>query len=75
MERTLICELCGKEFKSKANNVKYCSAECKRLANIGHQVQRKRKVKSHGLDKVLKSLDEYNKKNGTNLSYGQFIAM
>lgn len=71
------CIICG-ELVEK--NKKYCSAECKRIGHINrakksqaNAAAQKRKKKLSPLDAILAELAEYNRKNGTNLSYGYYV--
>jgi predicted nucleic acid-binding Zn ribbon protein len=73
------CEICGELM---AGNGKYCSTECRRIAHIERtkasqkraaQQKKKKKKKLAPLDAILEELAEYNRKHGTNLSYGQYV--
>lgn len=81
----MTCEVCGSEFTCRQHNAKYCPG-CKEDAYNEKQVQwRKRarakrksvKVKQEfkSINEVLADIEAYNKKHGSNLSYGQYIAM
>ena len=65
-------------------NQKYCSDECRKDAKYADTkryreelkvMKRKRKVENNPFNKILKELDEYNRKNNCFLSYGQFVLL
>lgn len=66
-----ICKDCGKEFKTKAHNAKWC-AECRKKY---HFTKKKPLHKPKSLREVLADLKAYNIKHKTNLSYGQYVSM
>lgn len=77
-ERTLICPICGKTFTSTANVVKYCSKECcnEMTRRRGREKTKAKSMKKNtSLDERIKALNAYNKKHGTNLSYGKFMSL
>lgn len=57
-EFTLICQYCGKEFKSKKKNTKYCSHSCVRKGKYTKAISEKIKYISSDYDKIkiLKSV-------------------
>ncbi len=85
MGTTLTCEVCGKKFTKTHQYEKYCCDECRKVAQKEYfkRYEEKRRAKKtqpnkapkETLDKILKQLDRYNKKNNTCLSYGQFVEM
>ena len=78
------CEVCLKTFTTQRSNAKYCPScrdigkkkqEKARKLAIKEEQKAKKSNKEKKLNKTLSDLRNYNKKNGTNLSYGQFVAM
>ena len=71
-----ICKRCKRYTRVKDPNEKYCSV-CRKA--IEHNKQGKpapkKKRKLSPIDAVLVEVEEYNKANGTCLSYGKFVAM
>lgn len=79
------CVICGEEFTANRTNAKYCpeckeiqkrrqSNEAKRMSEIRKQNKRSERQRKE-LEGLLRELDAYNEKNGTRLSYGQYVAM
>ena len=71
------CAICGAPIEQYK---KYCSAECRRIGHINrtkksqaNAAQKRKKKKLSPLDAILAELAEYNRKNGTNLSYGYYV--
>ena len=85
MEIKQTCKMCGAEFMSEHWNVKYCDS-CRKYV-WKRQVEEKQRIerikrrnrsaleKQKDFDDLIKEIIEYNEKCGTNLSYGQYIAM
>ncbi len=82
-EMTCIC--CGVSFMAGNHNAKYCpvcketekkrlSEEAKRNARLRKQ-NREAAVSRKNLVEFLREIDTYNKKHGTRLSYGQYVAL
>ena len=78
------CEVCHKSFTAQRSTAKYCPScrvkgnNKKRRENQKVQKAEETRIKADKekyLDKTLSDLRKYNKKNGTNLSYGKFVAM
>ena len=78
------CKMCGGRFVKVRENQKYCSDECRKDAKYADTkryreelkaMKRKRKVENNPFNKILKELDEYNRKNNCFLSYGQFMLL
>lgn len=80
-EVIIICRMCGNIFERETPKQAYCSERCRRIARKAsylRHVQRKKEQERRlkdPLDKTLRELDEYNAKNGTSLSYGQYQVM
>ena len=78
------CEVCLKTFTTKRSNAKYCPC-CRDIGKKKQEKARKLAIKEEqkfkktnrerNLNKTLADLRKYNKKYGTNLSYGQFVAI
>lgn len=69
------CRCCGAKLKS--GQTQYCSTACEqrgeRLRNIE---KRKRKIfEESSLSEIVRRVKYYNKKNNTNYSYGQYVAI
>lgn len=81
------CMICGAEIKDGRGGKVYCSEDCRQKGHLLRskksydkkmETVKKKRVKENTislLDKRLKQLEAYNKKHGTNLSYGQFVHM
>ena len=77
------CAYCGKEFMPVIGPQIYCSRECCVLAKRKRDLRNRKKIKvktrerkrSVTLDEILKEIEEYNKKHGTFISYGQYMSM
>lgn len=79
---TLVCVFCGKEFSALARNKLYCSNHCKAKASLERQKAAYKAPKKHiprrpaqTITQVMRELEEYNAKNKTSLTYGQYVAM
>ena len=75
------CEVCLKTFTTKRSNAKYCPS-CRVIGKRKKENERKLAIKEEqiknsnrekNLNNTLAELRKYNEKNGTNLSYGQFM--
>lgn len=69
------CRCCGARLSKETKE--YCSDSCR---NKGEKLwlaqQRKRKLASTGaIGKIIKDINEYNRKNHTDYSYGQYVAL
>ena len=79
------CVICGKKFIPKAVNGICCSSECRKIRErqrnqmrSNQDVPKKEKPKKRKkvtISKILRELEKYNKKNRTNLSYGQYVML
>lgn len=68
------CVVCGNYFETRKSDQLYCSSECRKMADEERRRQRDRnKSMNSNLDECVRRVMEYNKKNGTNLSYGQYM--
>ena len=66
----LKCVGCHKVFRNPDENERFCP-ECKKIKE-----KKKRKSKADkNLYQIMKDLAEYNKKHGTMLSYGKYVAL
>jgi hypothetical protein len=83
-QRKRICIDCGKSFIGYCNE-KRCK-DCKRDESYRRNQEyikrmRLKKEKAErpqakvSLDQIIKELEQYNRENGTHLSYGQYVAM
>ena len=78
------CEICLKTFTTQRSNTKYCPC-CRVIGKKKQEKARKLAIKEEqkfkktnrerNLNKTLADLRNYNEKYGTNLSYGQFMAI
>ena len=83
-EYTKKCDICQKTFTTQRSNTKYCPA-CRVIGKKKQEKARKLAIKEEqkfkktnrerNLNKTLADLRNYNEKYGTNLSYGQFMAI
>ncbi len=67
------CLNCRKPFNPKAGNQQFCCYTCRYEYQKKHKppkIQRKSKKKS--LDEIVKEIDDYNRVNGTRLTYGDW---
>ena len=83
---TLKCEVCGNDFFAFARNALYCSDNCRKKAvnlrkcnyskeNYAAPKRRIPRRPAQTIAQVMRELDEYNTKNKTSLTYGQYVAM
>ena len=82
-EYTKKCDICQKTFTSKRSITKYCPS-CRNIGKRKKENERKLAIKEEqikksnrekNLNNTLAELRKYNKKNGTHISYGQFMAI
>ncbi len=74
-QNTSFCRFCGTRLKNGA--VDYCSAKCRRRgikAWLKQKLRRKQLISSC-VYTTVRSVDAYNRKHGTKLSYGQYVAL
>lgn len=72
---TTHCRCCGSRLPEKFKD--YCSAAC---AKKGERLWKKEKAKrikefKNPLNVIVREVEIYNKKNKTNISYGQYVAL
>jgi hypothetical protein len=67
---TRYCKRCGLLFDTDSPRAKLCP-DC---ADYKKTKAQKTKDKPNPLDAMLKEIAEYNRKNGTSLSYGQYVS-
>lgn len=72
--RAVYCKCCGAKLKGR--NKVYCSDKCRErgLKLWKKELKRKQINLTNPLNSIVRELEEYNKKNNTLLSYGQYIA-
>lgn len=79
-----ICKICGKEFECINEKTKCCSERCreehKRRFNSEWkrkqiELRNKPKVRKSALSAMTAEIARYNKKHGTNLSYGKYVML
>jgi rRNA maturation endonuclease Nob1 len=68
---TLQCAECKKIFRNPNENKRFCP-DC---SKIKEKKSPKTEEKSKSLSEVMKDLNEYNQKHGTNLSYGEYVSL
>lgn len=68
------CRCCG--AKIKENGSTYCSKECKIKGEKlwKKEIEKKQLQLSNPINILVREIEEYNKRNKTNYSYGQYIA-
>lgn len=69
------CRCCGRKLKN--GNRRYCSSVCISRGPKMYERQEKRliKLRSSPIYQIARKIAEYNKKNNTDLSYGQYVAL
>ena len=69
------CRCCGRRITK--TDKKYCSDECERKGERLWKLQNKRikLEKANPLNVILRELNDYNKVNNSNFSYGQYVAL
>lgn len=76
-----VCSVCGKPITIALGDYPYkMCPECreKHRAKGRARYQARKKLKRHGNDKITAltaEIEEYNKKHGTRLTYGKYVAM
>ena len=81
-KRFVICKNCGGEFVARGKTAMYC-VDCRPIMQRKRAEQNRleaKKIKKpqcevQSMSSFLKELDRYNEKNGTHLTYGQYVAM
>lgn len=69
------CKCCGRSLGNSERE--YCNASCRRTGEKLYKKQREKKEKEK-TDKMfcsVREVDDYNRRTGKNLSYGQYFAM
>lgn len=68
------CGCCGMPI---APNLDYCSDSCRRMAaELYEREERRRKIiQGFELTAAIREVDDYNKANGTRLSYGKYFSL
>lgn len=68
------CRCCGAKLTEGQRD--YCNASCRESGKKMWEAERKRRALNFAnpIAVIVRETDEYNKKNGTKLSYGQYIA-
>lgn len=68
------CNFCGAKLREKG---KYCSEKCEKAGEIYYAEQEKRRAHFIGspIASAVREVDEYNRKNGTKYSYGQYFML
>lgn len=68
------CRCCGRKLKEGEHL--YCSRACLKNGERLYRIQKENKlrIKNSPVYVIARKLMEYNRKNKTNLSYGQFVA-
>lgn len=68
------CKCCGARMYGSGD---YCSASCKKRGEYMWKMQRRRQqlLKESPLFAAVREVDEFNRNNGTHLSYGQYFAL
>lgn len=66
------CKCCGAKIES---GNEYCSKKCRAKSEELRQreLKRRNRIYNSALYEAMRRTDEYNKKHGTNYSYGQFV--
>ncbi len=70
------CRCCGAKLSLKRFG-EYCSAACKAKGEKLWQKQRNRLIYelNNPINRMIREINNYNKINGTDLSYGQYVAL
>ncbi|MBP3705956.1 MAG: hypothetical protein J6J13_01730 [Clostridia bacterium] len=68
------CRCCGKKLTDFKRW--YCNDECKRRGEKLWRIERekRRRLQSNSLMKIVSKIEQYNITHGTNYSYGAFVA-
>lgn len=85
IKKRAVCKICDNPIPADSPYKDFCGDECKDKSKAINQMRFKNKGKGakmkakkytlSPLDKVLADLRAYNEKNGTHLSYGQYVQM
>ena len=69
------CRCCG--AKTADSDKEYCSPACRKKGEEmrRRELKKKRELLSSPLFQTVREVDEYNKKNRTNYSYGQYVTL
>ena len=73
--KTFVCVICGKEYVALAKNSLYCSKECRNESKKRRSEKRIPRRPNLSISQVMRELEEYNTKNKTRLTYGQYVAI
>ena len=82
MEKFFKCVECGRVFTSKAFKARFCP-DCREERNkkiaqkryLDKKEKTRRKPASTSISEVMRDLNQYNKENGTCLSYGEYVQL
>ena len=71
------CAYCGTEFRARGHAQKYCTADCRRMAEReqSNEARRKATESERAVNEVLKFAEAYKRENGVYLSYGRAAAL
>ena len=74
------CVLCSEEFESNSNNGKYCPKCREKIKKIYNKPylsksERRSLTKPKSINEIITELEEYNRINGTQLTYGKYVGM
>lgn len=69
------CRCCGAKLAS--GEKEYCSPSCRKRGEEmrRREMKKKRLIFSSPLFETVREVDEYNRKNGTDYSYGQYVTL
>lgn len=69
------CRCCGAKLGSEEKE--YCSPSCRKRGEAmrRRELNRKRLIYSSPLFQTVREVDEYNKRNHTDYSYGQYVTL
>ena len=70
------CRYCGNRLYA-AENDGYCSDTCRRMGKRlwTKEINRRKKIKTDPIARILRMLTSYNKEHNTKYSYGQFVSL
>lgn len=74
------CVLCSEGFESNSNNAKYCP-KCRETIKKKYnkpylsKSERRSLTKPKSINQIIAELEEYNRINGTQLTYGKYVGM
>lgn len=68
------CGCCGMPI---SHNLDYCSDSCRKMAaELYEREERRRKIiQDFELSAAIREVDDYNRENGTRLSYGKYFSL